>query len=149
VIACLSYLFSIFGIPAYIHSDRGAAFLCQKLISFLCTQAIATSSKTPYSPTRNGQVERYNRIIWNTIQLAKMTRGLKLEQRFHSVIAMYCYQFYTTRTTFCSPPELFKIWWNTSIMAQLPRESFYKKTCTCFIIVRAISGRSVFSRSKA
>lgn len=66
--------------PAYIHSDRGADFLSQELTSFLCSRDIATSRTTPYNPAGNGQVERYNGIIWKTIQLAIKTRGLKLEQ---------------------------------------------------------------------
>jgi len=79
VIKCLSYLFFIFGMPAYIHSDRGAAFLSQELTSFLCTRGIATSRTTPYNSARNGQVERYSEVIWKTVWLAIQTRGLKLE----------------------------------------------------------------------
>ncbi|PIK38271.1 hypothetical protein BSL78_24891 [Apostichopus japonicus] len=35
VIACLCQVFSLFGTPAYIHSDRGAAFLSKELTEFL------------------------------------------------------------------------------------------------------------------
>ncbi|CAI6372729.1 unnamed protein product [Macrosiphum euphorbiae] len=108
VIKCLSYLFSIFGMPAYIHSDRGAAFLSQELTTFLCTRGIATSRTTPYNPAGNGQVERYNGIIWKTVQLAIKTRGLKLEQweaviadALHSIRSLLC------TATNCTPHERF------------------------------------------
>lgn len=63
VIKCLSYLFSIFGMPAYIHSDRGVAFLSQELTSLLYTRGVATNRTTPYNPAGNGLVERYNGLI--------------------------------------------------------------------------------------
>lgn len=65
VIKHLKHLFSIFGIPAFIHSDRGASFMSHELRAFLTSQGVATSRTTPYNPRGNGQVERYNGIIYN------------------------------------------------------------------------------------
>lgn len=50
VIKCLSQIFSMFGMPAYIHSDRGKSLLSQDMIIFLHQYGIATSRTTPYNP---------------------------------------------------------------------------------------------------
>ncbi|GFV79415.1 retrovirus-related Pol polyprotein from transposon opus [Trichonephila clavipes] len=63
VILHLKNIFSIFGMPSFIHSDRGSSFMSHELKSFLTSQGIATSRTTPYNPAGNGQVERYNGII--------------------------------------------------------------------------------------
>ena len=68
--SCLSNLFSIFGMPAYIHSDRGSSFLSQETKTFLHNYGVVTSRTTPYNPEGNGQVERYNGVIWQSILLA-------------------------------------------------------------------------------
>ncbi|GFW11861.1 putative retrovirus-related pol polyprotein from transposon opus [Trichonephila clavipes] len=63
VILLLKNIFSIFGMPSFIHSDRGSSFMSHELKSFLTSQGIATSRTTPYNPAGNGQDERYNGII--------------------------------------------------------------------------------------
>ena len=60
VIKCLTSLFSLLGMPAYVHLDRGASFMSQELREFLTSKGVATSRTTSYNPTCNGQVERYN-----------------------------------------------------------------------------------------
>jgi len=67
---CLIQLFSIFGLPSYVHSDRGTSFMSDELKAFLRDKGIATSRTTPYNPQCNGQTERYNGIIMKTIELA-------------------------------------------------------------------------------
>ena len=79
VIECLSSLFSLFGAPAFVHSDRGASFMSQELQHYLRSNGIATSRTTPYNPTGNRQVERYNAIIWKTILLALKSKSLEVE----------------------------------------------------------------------
>ena len=79
VITCLSQLFSIFGMPAYIHSDRGSAFMSEELKIYLHTKGIATSRTTAYNPQCNGQAERYNGIIMKTILLALDTYELPIK----------------------------------------------------------------------
>ncbi|KAI3378313.1 hypothetical protein SNEBB_002032 [Seison nebaliae] len=76
VIDCLCTLFAIFGMPSYIHSDRGSAFMSQELRGFLNGKGIATSRTTSYNPQCNGQAERYNGIIWKAITMALKSRGL-------------------------------------------------------------------------
>ena len=75
VITCLTELFSIFGLPSFIHSDRGASFMSQDVKMFLQKLGIASSRTTPYNPRGNSQCERYNGIIWSTVSLALESRG--------------------------------------------------------------------------
>lgn len=57
VIWCLNDLFSMFGMPSYIHSDRGTSFISKEIISFFYKRGVATSMTTPYNPVGNGLVE--------------------------------------------------------------------------------------------
>nr|XP_042912197.1 uncharacterized protein LOC122272495 [Parasteatoda tepidariorum] len=66
--------------PTYIHSDRGSSFMSRELKTYLTSQGIATSRTTAYNPAGNGQVERYNGLIWKTIELALKSRGLAIKQ---------------------------------------------------------------------
>jgi len=43
VISCLNGLFALFGMPAYIHSDRGTAFMSYALTSYLHRHGVACS----------------------------------------------------------------------------------------------------------
>ncbi|GFW73116.1 retrovirus-related Pol polyprotein from transposon opus [Trichonephila clavipes] len=96
VILHLKNIFSIFGMPSFIHSDRGSSFMSHELKSFLTSQGIATSRTTPYNPAGNGQLERYNGIIWKTIQLALRSNSMKTEQwgvmqtALHSIRSLLC-----------------------------------------------------------
>ena len=76
IIKCLCQLFAIFGMPSYIHTDRGSSFMSEQLKQFLQGRGIAMSRTTPYNPQGNGQVERYNGIIWRAVSLALKTRSL-------------------------------------------------------------------------
>ena len=96
-IKCLTHLFSIFGMPAYVHSDRGSAFMSAELRSFLTGLGIATSRTTPYHPEGNSQCERLNGTIWRAVQLAmesqKLSRGLwdvVLPDVLHSIRSLLC-----------------------------------------------------------
>ena len=97
VIQCLCQLFSLFGMPAYIHSDRGSSFMSQELHQFLVSKGIATSRTTPYNPACNGQVEKYNGTVWKAITMALKTRGLPithwqdvLPDALHSLRSLLC-----------------------------------------------------------
>ena len=69
IINCSADLFSMFGMPSYVHSDRGSSLMSSELKHWFLTKGIAASRTTPYNPTGNGQVERYNGIIWKSILL--------------------------------------------------------------------------------
>ena len=103
IIRHLTTLFGIFGTPAYIHSDRGASFMSAELKDFLTTKGVATSRTTAYNPRGNGQVERYNGIVWKTIQLALRSSCLEtkewekvLTQALHSIRSLLCTSINTT-----------------------------------------------------
>ena len=79
VTACLSQFFSLFGMPVYVHSDRGPSFMSNELKQWLREKGIATSRTTPYNPQGNGQTERYNGIIYKTVKLALKTKELPIK----------------------------------------------------------------------
>ena len=51
-ISCLCQLFVLFGMPAYIHSDRGSSFMSRELREFLTSKGIASSRTTSYNPLK-------------------------------------------------------------------------------------------------
>lgn len=97
VVNCLNQLFSIFGMPASIHSDRGTSFMSKELRDYLTKRGISSSHSTPYNPEGNGQIERFNGIIWKTIELAASSKGLEikyweliLQDALHSIRSLLC-----------------------------------------------------------
>lgn len=97
VIRCLNDLFFTFGSPAYIHSDRGTAFMSKELKEFLALNGVASSRTTPYNPEGNGQVERLNGTLWKTIQLHLRSRQLDVRDweralpiALHSIRSLLC-----------------------------------------------------------
>lgn len=108
VVNCLKNLFCLFGVPAFVHSDRGASFMSKEVKNFLNENGVATSRTTPYNPQGNGQVERFNGTLWKTINLALKTRGLKtedwevvLQESLHAIRSLLC------TATNCTPHERF------------------------------------------
>ena len=106
IIKCLCQLFAIFGMPSFIHSDRGPSFMSEELRQFLQGRGIAMSRTTPYNPQGNGQVERYNGIIWRTISLTLKTRGLSPAD-WESVLpdALHSIRSLLSTATNCTPHE--------------------------------------------
>ena len=97
VIKCFTQLFSIFGMPQYIHSDRGTSFLSTELQQFLHSKGISSSRTTPYNPGCNGQVEKLNDTIWKAVTLALKSRKLPLScwqdvlpDALHSIRSLLC-----------------------------------------------------------
>ena len=76
VIQHLSNLFSVFGLASYIHSDNGPSLICNELRDFLMKVGIAYSNAAIYNPRGNGQCERYNGIVWKSIELACKSKGI-------------------------------------------------------------------------
>ena len=106
VIKCFNQLFSIFGMPVYIHSDRAPNLISKEIKDYHFSKGIATSRTSLYNPKGNRKVERYNGIIWNAIQLDLKTRGLDTSQleavlldALHSVRSLLC------TATNCTPHE--------------------------------------------
>ena len=74
VIKKLTHLFSIFGFPGYVHSNQGSSFMSFELKSWLHNLGVPTSRTNRYNPAVNGQVERCNRTIWQTVLLAMRSK---------------------------------------------------------------------------
>ena len=103
VIKCFCHLFSIFGLPSFIHTDRGAAFMSSELKRFLNDKGVATSRTTPYNPEGNGQVERLNGTLWRAITLALKSKKLDVNNwelvlfdALHSIRSLLCTATNTT-----------------------------------------------------
>lgn len=97
VIKCLTQLFVMCGCPQYIHSDRGTSFMSDELKRFLLSRGIATSRTSCYNPGGNGQCERYNGVVWNSIKLCLNDRNLHpkfwqvvLPDALHSIRSLLC-----------------------------------------------------------
>ena len=70
VIECLIQLFTVFGMLAFIHSDRGPSLVSRELRAYLL------SHTTAYNPAGNGQVEKYNEVVWKAITMACKSKNL-------------------------------------------------------------------------
>lgn len=97
VIAKLTELFCLFGMPAFLHSDRGSSFMSKELKDFLHSRGIATSRTTSYNPQCNGQVERLNGTLWKAISLYLRSNDLPLthwehalHEALHSIRSLLC-----------------------------------------------------------
>ena len=76
-IQCLMAIFSIFGLPSFIHADRRSLFMSE-FKQFHLRLGIGSSNTTAYNPRGNSQCECYNSIIWNTILLALESQRLPI-----------------------------------------------------------------------
>lgn len=102
----LTNLFSIFGNPSFVHTDRGTAFMSEELKGFLHSRGIATSRTTAFNPQGNGQVERYNGIIWQTVGLALRTRNLSIVNWEKVLdVALHCIRSLLSTPINCTPHE--------------------------------------------
>ena len=97
VLQSCSHLFSIFGMPAHMHSDNGKAFKSKSYSTYMHAKGISTGYSTPYHPQGNGQVEKLNGTVWQTILLALEDRGLSVEHWesvlpdvLHSIRSLIC-----------------------------------------------------------
>ncbi len=93
----LGNLFSVFGLPGYVHSDNGPAFISKELSDYLTSLGVPCSKSSHYNPRGNGQVERYNGIIWKGIELALHSQNLTvnhwesmLPSVLHSIRTLIC-----------------------------------------------------------
>lgn len=76
VVSCLRTLFTLFGPPERLHSDRGTQFESRQLREFLDEWHVRKTRTTPYHPQGNGQCERLNGTLWKAINLLLAERKL-------------------------------------------------------------------------
>ena len=103
VIACLSKVFSLFGLCAFIPSDRGTAFMSFELQSFLHSKGIGVSRTSVYNPRGNGQCKKFNSTEWNAIQLA-----LKNCQFLSAIL--FCLTHFMQFVHYCVPLQTKPSW---------------------------------------
>ena len=96
----------MFGTPGSIHSDRGSGFISKGMKYYLNSMGINISTTTPYHPQGNGQCERLNGTIWNTVKLYAHSHELNLSEweeilpiALHSIRSLLC------TSTNCTPHE--------------------------------------------
>ncbi len=106
VIECLVPLFSAFGLPNYIHSDRGTSLISAELSQFLHSRGIATSNSSRYHPTGNSQVERFNGVIWRSITSTLDSHNLPITH-WESVLpdVLHAQRSLLCTATNCTPHE--------------------------------------------
>ena len=85
VIKCPSLLFTLFRMPAFVHSDRGPSIVGHELHSYLTGKGLAVSCTTPYNPAGNGQVEKYNGTVWRAITMACRSKNPPIKY-WHDVL---------------------------------------------------------------
>ena len=97
VLKCCRDLFSLFGCPASVHSDRGKSFMSREFNEFMYQNGIIITHTTPYHPTGNAQCERANGTIWRAVQLSLLSQGLPeecweevLPSVLHSIRSLLC-----------------------------------------------------------
>ena len=110
IIHCLNKLFSIFGLPDMIHTDRASDFLAREIKDFLHKKGIATSKTSRYHPEGNGQIEKLNGTLWKAIQTTLHSNQMKLPywedilpDALHSIRSLLC-----TATNMTPHDRLFK-----------------------------------------
>ena len=97
VINSCKSLFSVFGCPSSVHSDRGLAFTSREYNDFMLQNGIIVTHSTPYHPTGNSQCERANGTIWRAIKLSLDSQDLPegcwedvLPTALHSIRSLLC-----------------------------------------------------------
>ena len=97
VTQCFNHLFSIFGMPNMVHTDRAIDFLSHETKQYLCNKGIATSKTSRYNPKCNGQVEKLNGTVWKSVQVTLHSRNMKMSEwelilpgALHSIRSLLC-----------------------------------------------------------
>ena len=98
IIKALDRLFSLTGMPSYIHSHRGTSFMPKELRDYLVQKGVATCKTTPNHPTGSAQVEQFNGTIWKMIQLS--IRSWDLTEKYWKLILQE--KLYSTRSLLCT-----------------------------------------------
>ena len=80
VMKCLTSLFSLVGMPAYVHCHHRVSLISKELGEFLTTKGVAAKKTAKYYKCEgNGQAERHNNMIWRTIIMRLLTFSCQLQ----------------------------------------------------------------------
>ena len=91
-------LFSLFGFPGYVHTDQGSNFMSSELKEWLHGKGIPTSRSTRYNCKGNGQVERFNGVIWKSVLMGLRVKNLPISL-WETVL---CDVLYSLRSLLCT-----------------------------------------------
>ena len=90
VIECLIQLFTVFGMPAF-------SLVSRELRAYLTGKGVALSHTTAYNPAGNGQVEKYNGVVWKAVTMACKSKNLPIKywqnvlpDVLHSIRSLLC-----------------------------------------------------------
>ena len=103
VLSFMSSVFSRHGNPLSIVTDNGVQFTSAPFASFLKERQISHSRSSLYYPAANGAVERFNRVLRQTVQLA-----IQQHQQWKPAVVDFLHVYRATphATTGSSPFEL-------------------------------------------
>ena len=79
VIKCLTLLFTVFGMLAFIHSNHGPSLVSQELRAYLTEKGLAMSHTAAYNPAGNSQVEKYNGTLWKAVTMTCKSTNLPIK----------------------------------------------------------------------
>ena len=85
IIACLSVLFSMFGVPHYLVSDNGPNLVSDQMESFLISNGIVHNKCSIYYPQANGVVERLHGTVKNRVDKLAM-EGMNMDDAIRVVL---------------------------------------------------------------
>lgn len=103
VITFLMQIFAREGLPDEIVSDNGTQFVSIEFEAFLAKMKIRHLKSSLYYPRANGEVERWNRVLKQTLQIAKNEQKPRKEATVELLMA---YRATPHQTTGKSPAEL-------------------------------------------
>ena len=89
MVRCLNQLFSLCGMPSYVHSDNAKLFISKELKGFLTKKVVITSKSSPNYPKGNSKEERY---------MEGHSFSIKVRQSSNFILVEYA----TRCTTFCT-----------------------------------------------
>ena len=81
--------FSHYGVPFRIHSDQGRNFESVLIKEICALYGMKKSRTTPYHPSGNGQVERFNQTICSLLRSLTPTEKRRWPEMITHVVFMY------------------------------------------------------------
>ena len=99
VTRCYNNLFSLFGMPDMVHTDRANDFMSAEMKQYLQSKGVATSNTSlfRYNLKGNGQVEKLNGTLWKAIKVTLHSRKMGqcgwesvLPDALHSIRLLLC-----------------------------------------------------------
>ena len=103
VITFLSQVFAREGLPSEIVTDNGTQFVSHEFESYLANLHIRHLKSSLYYPRANGEVERWNRVLKQTLQIASQENK---PWKDAAVELLMAYRATSHQTTGKSPAEL-------------------------------------------